>query len=214
MKRKMNRSKSLDTLDDLFGTEVVGLPKQRAFTQQSVVNITQYYLVDALETMDDGVELCNILRTAASTDVVILRINCVGGRFDVGTMIINAIEDSEATVIGYIEQSCASMATLIFLACDDWQVSKYGEMMIHTSSYGTGGKDHEVYAYSKFTHEQNDKRIKDAYAGFLTQQEIQHVLNGGDIYLTEEDINVRLNDMLDHREDRGTPIEDFSKIVS
>ena len=119
----------------------------------------EYYLVGSIGNPDDYIELCHALRSARQEDHFIIRINSGGGQVRSGNQIINAIQESEAIVVGFIEHDCGSMATFIFLACDSWGVSKYAEWSSHTVSGGNYGKECETYEAAQFLRKQTHKRM-------------------------------------------------------
>lgn len=152
----------------------------------------EYYLTGEIGKAEDYVDLCNILRSASAQDEVVVRIRSGGGSVHTGNMIINAINESEANVIGFIESDCGSMATFIFLACDTWGVSDSAEFFCHTCSYGSWGKEHENFAQAEFIRKQAHKQMRARYENFLTSQEIEMVISGTDIYLDADEIMERL----------------------
>lgn len=151
-----------------------------------------YYLTGEIGKAEDYVDLCNILRSASAQDEVVIRIRSGGGSVHTGNMIINAISESEANVIGFIESDCGSMATFIFLACHTWGVSDTAEFFCHTCSYGSWGKEHENFAQAEFIRKQAHKQMRARYENFLTTQEIEMVISGTDIYLDADEIMQRL----------------------
>lgn len=152
----------------------------------------EYYLVGEIGHPDEYLELCHALRSARPEDKFILRLNSGGGQVRTGNQIINALEESEAMTIGFIEHDCGSMCTFIFLACSTWGVSKYAEWFSHTVSGGNYGKESETFEASQFLRRQTHKRIRDDYKYFLTDEEIESVLKGSDIYLDADEIMDRL----------------------
>ena len=66
------------------------------------------------------------------------------------------------------------------------------DMMIHTSSSMYGGKEHEQHSYVTFSRKKIHKMMRNRYAGFLTETEIENVLNGQDYYFDSEEIGERL----------------------
>lgn len=172
----------------------------RAFIASEITSkVYEYYLDYGLDDFDVARPLCTLLRGAEEQDTVIIRINCPGGRFDIAAQIMNAIRECRGGVIGVIEQECASAATMIFLACSSWQVQPFGEMMIHNVSYGTVGKGHEVASRVRFNESMFDKVVKVIYEGFLSEEEIENVIRGQDIYLTQEEILDRLDSVIELR---------------
>ncbi len=168
------------------------LPQTKAFTTEYRGVKYEYYLTGAIGDAEDYLDLCNILRTASSQDEVIIRINCPGGSVNTGNMIINAINESEANVTGFIESECGSMATFIFLACHSWGVSEAAEFFAHTCSYGAWGKEHENFTQAEFLRKQQHKMTRKRYNGFLDSDQIERLLLGQDVYLDAEEILERL----------------------
>jgi ATP-dependent protease ClpP protease subunit len=153
----------------------------------------EYYLVDDIGEASDYIQLCDVLRSASPNDEILIRINSGGGSLATANMIVNAIRESQAHVHGFIESTCASAATLIYLACHSYSLSEDADMMIHTSSSLYGGKEHEQHSYVTFSRKKIHKMVRDRYAGFLTEKEIENVLNGQDYYFDAEQIADRLD---------------------
>lgn len=168
------------------------LQQNKTFTTEFRGVRYEYYLTGPIGSAEDYLDLCNILRSASSQDEVVIRINCPGGNVDTGNMIINAINESEANVIGFIESECGSMATFIFLACHNWGVSEAAEFFAHTCSYGSWGKEHENFSRAEFLRKQQHKMTRKRYASFLTEEEIDRLLLGQDVYLDADEIMERL----------------------
>lgn len=152
----------------------------------------EYYLTGEIGDPEEYNDLCNLLRSANENDEIIIRINSGGGQVRSGVQIINAIEESSASVIGYIEGDCMSMATFIFLACDGFGVSKWAEFMAHTCSSGSYGKEHETFEQAAFLRKQTHKRIREGYKYFMTDSEIERIVAGQDVYLDADEISERL----------------------
>lgn len=152
-----------------------------------------YYLTGAIGDPEEYLDLCNILRSASPQDEVVIRFNTPGGQVRTGNMIINAIEESQANVIGFIESDCGSMGTYIFLACHSWGVSEAAEFFAHTCTSGSYGKEHETYEQAVFLRKQQHKLMRKRYSNFLTEEEIEKVISGSDVYLDADEILERLD---------------------
>lgn len=181
------------------GSEEMGDEDIHTFVTEHSVKKYEHYMDYTIESPSKTRQLCTLLRGIGSKDIIMLRINSDGGRFDLAMEIINAINDCEGTVYGIIEQGCASAATMIFLSCHNWHVHPYAEMMIHSASYGVVGKSHEVVARVFAAQDRIEKAVRCFYKGFLAEEEIELVLNGGDIYLTSEEIFSRLETVAEMR---------------
>lgn len=179
------------------------LQQNKTFTTEFRGVRYDYYLTGPIGPSEDYLDLCNILRSASAQDEVIIRINCPGGSVNTGNMIINAINESEANVIGFIESECGSMATYIFLACHTWGVSETAEFFAHACSYGTWGKEHENFSQAEFLRKQQHKMTRKRYENFLDEDQIERLLLGQDVYLDADEIMERLNMYAEARENQG-----------
>jgi ATP-dependent protease ClpP protease subunit len=175
-------------------------PNKLFITENRDHTIFEYYLLGEIGNPDEYIDLCNTLRSARPEDTFILRLNSGGGQVRSGNQIINALQECEATTVGFIEHDCGSMCTFIFLACRRWGVSKYAEWFSHTVSGGNYGKECETFEASQFLRRQTHKRIKEEYHAFLTEEEIDKILTGTDIYLDADEIMDRLETYSEYRE--------------
>ena len=164
----------------------------RLLRKEMTSTLYEYYLVDDIGEASDYIELCDVLRSASPNDEILIRINSGGGSLATANMIVNSIRESQAHVHGFIESTCASAATLIYLSCHSYSLSEDADMMVHTSSSMYGGKEHEQHSYVTFSRKKIHKMVRDRYAGFLTEKEIENVLNGQDYYFDSEEIAERL----------------------
>lgn len=162
-----------------------------------------YYLTGSIGDAEDYLDLCNILRSATAQDEVVIRINSGGGQVHTGNMIINAINESEANVIGFIESMCGSMATFIFLACDTWGVSEAAEFFSHTCSYGAWGKENENFAQVDFFRKQYNGLMRKRYKSFFSDEQIESIIKGEDIWLNADEIMECLDSYAAAREEQG-----------
>lgn len=178
-------------------------PNKLFVTENRDHTLYEYYLLGNIGDPEDYVELCHALRTARPEDKFILRFNSGGGQVRTGNQILNALHECEALTIGFIEHDCGSMCTFLFLACKTWGVSKYAEWFSHTVSGGNFGKECETFEASQFLRRQTHKRIREEYKYFLTDDEIEKILTGTDIYLDADEIMERLETFDEAREMQG-----------
>lgn len=159
-----------------------------------------YYLMGDIGSPEEYIDVCHALRSCGPQDVFFLRINSGGGQVRTGNMLINALQECQGVTVGFIESECGSMATFCFLACDEWGVSKYAEWFSHTVSSGNYGKESETFEAAQFLRKQTHSRIREDYKAFLTDEEIESVLRGSDIYLDADEILERLETYAEYRE--------------
>ena len=184
----------------------------RLLRKEMSSTLYEYYLVDDIGEPSDYIEICDVLRSASPNDEVLIRINSGGGSLATANMLVNAIRESQAHVHGFIESTCASAATLVYLACHSYSLSDDADMMIHTSSSMYGGKEHEQHSYVTFSRKKIHKMMRNRYAGFLTDVEIENVLNGQDYYFDSEEITERLENFTEFQNKKfEAELEAFQK---
>ena len=184
----------------------------RLLRKEMTSTLYEYYLVDDIGEASDYIELVDVLRSASPNDEILIRINSGGGSLATANMVVNAIRESQAHVHGFIESTCASAATLIYLACHSYSLSEDADMMIHTSSSLYGGKEHEQHSYVTFSRKKIHKMVRNRYAGFLTEKEIENVLNGQDYYFDSEEIAERLENYTEFQQKKfEAELEAFQK---
>ena len=132
------------------------------------------------------------ISAAAENDIIVMHLNTPGGQLNTGIQIINAIRSTQAHVICSLEAEAHSMASLIFLAGDEFVVHDNSMMLLHNFSGGIQGKGHEMAASVEGTKKWFQDTASKLYYPFLTHAEIKRVFKGEDLYLHSEDIAKRL----------------------
>jgi len=132
------------------------------------------------------------LQTATEADDVFININNCGGMLDTAIPIINAIKNCEGTVYGVLQRNAYSAASMILLACPNVVVEPYADMMCHGASFGTEGTVKNVIDYATHIKKTTERVTRDVYQHFLSESEIQRVLNNEEIWLDDEQIVERL----------------------
>lgn len=155
-------------------------------------DIIDFFLPFEIEDSEDFIDFLRAVREAKSTDLIRIHIDCCGG--DVGTafIIYDTLRMTQATVEISVEGICASAASLIMLAGDQWEILEHAHVMIHAWSGMIYGKWHEQKAKFHFDEKSTEEDWRKAYKGFLTDQEIEEVLDGKDIWLTASETLDRL----------------------
>ena len=174
-----------DTFAELFST------KDR-FINKPIGNVSDYYLSGYLNKPEDYIEWFDHIRNALSTDVIIFHINCFGGDLYTAIQFIRVMNECEATIVASIEGACMSAATMIFLQADEVEVSKHSAFMFHNYSGGTIGKGGEMIDQLTYERSWSENLLKDVYVDFLTQKEIESMLNGKDLWMNSDEVLHRL----------------------
>ena len=137
-------------------------------------------------------EAVGVILSAIKGDEVVLLINSHGGQLDSLVYLTNAIKQTEAVVTGSLMGCAASAAGALFLNCHKQVVGDMTTMMIHNASYGSLGKDRDVLSHVIFTNKQNRKFVERTYKHFLTEEEIEAVIDGAELYFDEDEVVLRL----------------------
>lgn len=136
-------------------------------------------------------EMCYLLNTASEDTTINLHINTPGGIVDSAFMIANAISNSKAKVVGYLTGTVASAGTIISMACEELNATPHLSFMVHNYSGGVQGKGHEMKARQKFTDDHLNTAFKQFYSGFLTEDEMDKVIEGADMWMGTSEVNER-----------------------
>ena len=88
-----------------------------------------------------------------------------------------------------------SAATMIFLHGHSQEVTPHSLFMFHNYSAGTFGKGGEMYDQLQFERTWSENFMTAVYAGFLTPEEIQSMLNNRDIWMGSDEVVKRLEAM-------------------
>lgn len=149
----------------------------------------------------DWREELDLLRNVGPDDIVNLRINSPGGSLSVAISFLKSMSECCARLVGHSEGECSSAATLLFLGCDEWYIAEGSELMIHTASSGYHGKENNFYEYAIHLNKTVNRLLTKHYKGFLTDEEISQVLKGSDMWMDEEEVKSRLENLVRHREE-------------
>lgn len=189
MRSNSKRLVSYNQTDMVYPTVT---PYSSGIISRPIVYEHTVYIDEELVAPSDWRHELETIRNAAPEDIVIIRINSGGGSDSVMGAFVKAIAESKAHVIGSIEHTCASAATIIWLACDEYILSADAEFMMHTAQLGYGGKQNNFHEYAVFLNEANKRLIEKYYEAFLSPEEIENILKGSDIWLGADEIIQRL----------------------
>ena len=190
----MNRNSSVEDLvlgvsannEDELSYSCVNLPSVKyEFYLDEDIRSPRYYrgLVDVL------------LNVATPADVIVLNINSDGGNLDSAVAIIEALKRTQAETVAVITGRCCSAASLIALSCRNIDVGEFAVLMVHEVTFGAGGSTKDVKGQGEFEHRMIEKLYKSVYKHFLTEKEIEDVLDNRTIWMDSEEILERLEQM-------------------
>ena len=152
---------------------------------------TFVYLNDEIESPGMYNELVHKLYTATPDDTFVFVINNGGGIVNSAVMIVDAMKRTAATVNCLISGFAASSATIIALAADNLEIAEHSAFMVHNYSGGAYGKGHELKAQQEFMDTSLNKAFSVYYKGFLTDKEMEKVIDGKDMWMEPDEVRER-----------------------
>lgn len=132
------------------------------------------------------------IRNLSEEDEVEFYINSEGGRLDGLLSLLDAIDSTEATTIARLAGECHSAASILALNCDAVYVSPRASMLVHFLSFGSAGKGTDVLDYVHHTMDQSTDLVWSTYKGFCSDEEIEEIIKGKQLWLRADDIASRL----------------------
>lgn len=171
----------------------------RILVNQHITNEYHLRLARPITEIDDFEEEFQLFAGAGERDLIHIDIVTPGGSLDTGHMLRRAIANCAAHTIAYIGPICASAGTAIALACEEWEVDDMSSFMIHTVSYGYVGMAPHVKANVDHSDKMIERFVRNTYTGFLTEEEIQRVLDGKELYFEGDELVQRLSSYADYR---------------
>lgn len=158
-----------------------------------------YYLTGPITEPENYVDLCNILRSSGPQDEILIRINSRGGMVSSERMLVNAIQESQANVVGFIEYDCMSAATGVFLACKQHDWADHIQFMVHCAFWGSIGKNPDVKSQTEFGVRQLDEEIVSTYSGLLTETELLACNDGKEFWFGAGELETRMESFYEYR---------------
>jgi len=137
-------------------------------------------------------DLVQEIGSVSKSDVVTLVFNSNGGYLETSAQLYDVIRACEATTLAVIQGNCHSGASMLALACDEIIVHPSANMLIHTSTGGTIGKNSDVRKEIEFEAKRIDNLLERCYSRILTSEEIEDLKKGIDVWLDADDILSRL----------------------
>ena len=161
--------------------------------------IYEFYLSGTITGPEDYIEWFNTIRSAGPQDEVKIYINSSGGDLNCALQFMRVLSETQATVICSVEGCCMSAATMIFLCADVFEVTPHSLFMFHNYSGGIFGKGGEIYDQAVFEREWSKQFLQHIYKNFLTNKEIDSLLENKDLWLHSQEVSNRVEKLCDAR---------------
>ena len=152
---------------------------------------THVYLTDGIDEPSFYNQLCHSLYCADESDTFYLHVNTPGGMLDTTFMLLDAMRNSKAHIIGHLTGTVASAGTIVALTCDELIASDDLSWMSHYYSAHIGGKGNEIKARQDFTERTTSATFRRIHEGFFTKKEIEEMIDGKDFWLDEIEVRER-----------------------
>jgi ATP-dependent protease ClpP protease subunit len=164
-------------------------PKDIVRAQTTAITY-HFFIHGPIEGSEDYIDLLDALYNATPTDVIIHHLNTPGGYLDTAVEIIHAIAQTEATVVGSADGQVASAGSLILFAYHTFVLGEFCEVMLHDGSGGSWGKINENLKAAEHTSQRIANIYHKVYGRFFPEEEVQAILDGADLYLSAEDVEL------------------------
>lgn len=179
-----------DILDDKLGSS--DPYKQYAPAVKTPAGYTIHINDDIVEPSEYS-RVVDILRNATEADVITLYITTCGGSSDTADLLFNNIRKSKAHVVARTAGIVASAGTIIFAACDEFEVPKTTAFLFHEGvSYSGPMKPSDSSAHTKFFEKHKAQVFQTYYGNLLTPKEHKSILAGTELWLDGAEVIKRL----------------------
>lgn len=204
----MNKSKPKlnEELEDIsFGIK----DSLEIYCEKMSSNLFRIFLDEPISDPSKYRSVINTLERATENDIVEFRLNTPGGNVYTALAVYNAISNCPAHTRAIVDGSVASAGTFIVLACDEVVIMKNTSMMCHGASWGTWGDMKTVRNATSFAFEEMTKLVNDIYEGFLTQEEIDRMVEHSlEYWMHDDEIIERLKQRQAYMKEKEESKED------
>lgn len=146
---------------------------------------------EEIECVRQFQDLVAVLDGASDSDCVEIRLTTPGGSLAAITPLLNAMENTNASVFVHVISDVASAGTLIMMAADNVYVNPYSQLVFHQSSFGLYSVSSTVEAAVTHTLKSTRELIRNSYKYFFTEEELKSMLSGVEYFLNKEEFDER-----------------------
>lgn len=164
-------------------------------------SLYEFYIAGEIESPECYIDIFDIARHARHDDTLKFYINSFGGDLFTAIQFLRVLSETDALVVVSIEGACMSAATLLFLAADQVEITPHSSIMLHDYSSGTYGKGGDIHRQIIHERKWSEKLFRDVYEDFLSENEIDSMLNGKEIWLDSDEVLERMQKRADIRKE-------------
>jgi len=176
--------------------------KSGTYTHKPLVSLHTIYLSGEITSPEDYTDIFETIRGCGQNDIIKIHINSPGGDLFTAIQFMRVLKETDGTVVCSVEGACMSAATLIFLAAEQFEISDHSVFMFHNYSTMMVGKGGELYDGILHDRKWSENLLKTEYEGFLTEEEIDGILNNKDIWLDADEAMTRLTPFIEAKKKR------------
>lgn len=159
---------------------------------KSVSNFYELYITGEIDDPSQYIVWFDLIRHAEENDIVKIYINSYGGDLFTAIQFMRVLAETRALTIASVEGACMSAATMIFICCEQFEVTPHSVFMFHNYSGGTIGKGGEMIDQLLHERKWSENLMKEVYKNFLTTEEIENMLNNKDYWMDGLEVIGRL----------------------
>lgn len=164
-----------------------------------VVNITSDF--DSSDTYD---EIVALLSTATEVDEIIWNVSSYGGFVNSLQMLLGWKAMCPAHQTHVLHSNADSCASVFFLSdADQYIVGDGATMFLHEIQAGVSGTTSNMIRHMEHLKETNESFIKKSYQDFVSEEEMNQILTGVELFFTADQIRERLQQREQKRQEEA-----------
>lgn len=145
------------------------------------------YLFGAIEEAAQFTSAIEVMSAATELDEVVIHLSTDGGSMDATDTFLSAMAHCDAKVVVKASGGVHSAGTIILLSADEFSLSENSNFLIHNGGAGAGGKFSDFKAQSLHTVGYMERVLRRTYKHFLTEVELDALMDGKDFWLNAEE---------------------------
>lgn len=145
--------------------------------------IYNIYLFGEIVCANQFIGPIEVMNSATEQDVICIHLSTNGGSLSATDTFITAMRECEGHIVCKASGDVHSAGSLILLEADEFSLSQNFSCLLHNGGCGTGGKFSDYKTESQHTIKYMERVMRTSYEGFLSEQEIEDMLRGIDIWL-------------------------------
>jgi ATP-dependent protease ClpP protease subunit len=143
-------------------------------------------IYDYIESPSQFSDMIDALGMMEQDDEMVVNLQSGGGCLSTTDTILHALRKTKGQVHFIATGFNASAATILLLDAPSFELSEDFTALIHCGSIGDSGNLNEMRQSAAFHIARMEKLLRNTYAGFMSDKEIEDMLNGKDLLLDAE----------------------------